>query len=62
MDDARYPVLRLTDRTGAPLAAAAIDAQAERPVGPADTTRLTFQPLGGGRFQADTSLFPASGI
>jgi len=55
--EARYPVLRLTDRTGAPLATAAIDAQAERPVGPADTTRLTFQPRGDGRFRADTSLY-----
>jgi nitrogen fixation protein FixH len=53
----RYPLLRLTDRNGAPLAAAAIDARAERPVGPADTTVLTFRSVGDGRYQADTSLF-----
>lgn len=53
----RYPVLLLTDRNGAPLTVAAIDAQAERPVGPADTTVLAFRSVGDGRFQADKSLF-----
>jgi nitrogen fixation protein FixH len=51
-----YPVLRLTDRTGAPLTAPAIDARAERPVGPLDATLLTFRPVGDGRYQAGTSL------
>jgi nitrogen fixation protein FixH len=55
--DTRFPVLRLTDRNGAPLPAVAIDAQAERPVGPPETTALSFQPVGRGRFQATTSLF-----
>ena len=54
---ARLPTLRLTDRNGAPLAAAAIDARAERPVGPATSTVLTFRPVGNGLFQADTALF-----
>jgi nitrogen fixation protein FixH len=53
----RFPLIRLTDRNGAPLAAAAIDAQAERPVGPADSTALPFRSIGDGRYQADTSLY-----
>lgn len=57
VDTAKYPVIRLTDRTGAPLTATAIDAHAERPVGPSETTALTFRPVGQGRYQADTSLF-----
>jgi nitrogen fixation protein FixH len=52
----RYPVLRLTDRMGAPLTAATIDAQAERPVGPAAATALTFRPAGDGRYQGDAAL------
>jgi len=54
----RYPTLRLMDRNGTPLAAAAIDAQAERPIGPADTTVLTFRGTGDGWYQADRSLPP----
>jgi nitrogen fixation protein FixH len=53
----RFPILHLTDRSGAPLTATAIKAQAERPVGPVDSTSLTFRPIGDGRYQADTSLF-----
>jgi len=53
----RNPVLHLSDRTGTPLADAAIEAHAERPVGPAETTVLTFQPLEAGRFQSDKSLY-----
>jgi nitrogen fixation protein FixH len=55
--DDRFPVLRLTDRTGAPLTASSIDAQAERPVGPVDTTALAFRSIGDGRYQSDTSLY-----
>jgi nitrogen fixation protein FixH len=55
--DQRFPVLRLTDRTGTPLTEAEIKAQAERPVGPADLTALTFRAIGDGRYQADASLF-----
>jgi nitrogen fixation protein FixH len=49
--------LHLTDRTGAPLTATAIDAQAERPVGPPNLTALTFRAAGDGQYLADTSLF-----
>jgi nitrogen fixation protein FixH len=52
-----YPVLRLSDRNGVPLAADAIEARAERPIGPPQTTPLPFRPIGDGRFQADTTLF-----
>jgi nitrogen fixation protein FixH len=55
--DGRFPVLRLTDRTGAPMRASGINAQAERPVGPTDSTALTFREAGDGRYQADTSLY-----
>ncbi len=54
---AHFPVLRLTDRSGAPLAPVAIEAHAERPIGPLDSTALQFHPVGDGKFQADTSLF-----
>lgn len=55
--DERFPVLRLTDRTGAPLSAIGINAQAERPIGPVDATVLTFRSIGDGRYLADTSLY-----
>jgi nitrogen fixation protein FixH len=57
LDDARHPVLRLADRAGAPLTPDAIEAHAERPVGPVETTVLEFHPIGAGRFQADRTLF-----
>jgi nitrogen fixation protein FixH len=53
----RFPVLRLTDRTGTGLANVTIDAQAERPIGPVNATVLVFHPIGDGRYQTDTSLF-----
>ena len=56
VSEARLPQLQLTNRTGEPLTEAAIDAQAERPLGSAETTVLTFRPIGQGRFQADTEL------
>jgi nitrogen fixation protein FixH len=52
-----YPVLRLTERSGAALTGAVIDAQAERPLGSVEATALAFRPIGDGRYQADTSLF-----
>jgi nitrogen fixation protein FixH len=55
--DERFPRLRLTDRTGVPLSATEIEAQAERPVGPAGSTALDFRLMGDGRYQADTSLY-----
>jgi nitrogen fixation protein FixH len=51
------PSLLLADRNGASLAATAIEASAERPIGPPDTTALNFRPIGNGRYQAETSLF-----
>jgi nitrogen fixation protein FixH len=57
MADERFPVLRLTDRTGAPLSATGINAQAERPIGPVDATVLTFRSISDGRYLADTSLY-----
>jgi nitrogen fixation protein FixH len=57
LDDTRRPVLYLTDKFGAPLTTAEIEAHAERPIGPVETTRLAFRPAGEGRFQADTTLF-----
>jgi nitrogen fixation protein FixH len=53
----RFPALRLTNRAGVPLAATEIKAQAERPVGPVDSTSLTFRPVGDGAYRADTSLY-----
>lgn len=58
LDASRHPVLRLTDRSGAPLPGAAIDARAERPLGPPETTVLTFQPVGQAVYHADTTLVP----
>jgi nitrogen fixation protein FixH len=52
----RLPVLRLTDRAGAPLTATEINARAERPLGPVDATTLTFRAIEDGRYQADASL------
>jgi nitrogen fixation protein FixH len=56
VDQARHPLLRVTDRTGRPLGTAAMDVQAERPVGPAGTTALRFSPGQDGSFKADTDL------
>ena len=55
--DERFAALRLMDRTGAPLIATEISAQAERPVGPVDSTALTFRSTGDGHYQTDTSLY-----
>lgn len=53
-----FPALRLTGANDKPIAGAAIVAQAERPVGPANITPLTFRLAGDGRYQADTRLEP----
>jgi nitrogen fixation protein FixH len=58
LDETRHPVLRLTDRSGAPLTGAAIDARAERPLGPPETTVLTFQPADAALYHADAALHP----
>ena len=54
--DAGRPVLLLTDRTGAPLHGARIEATAERPLGPPQTTHLRFRDAGNGRYVADAML------
>ncbi len=56
LDDAAHPVLRVVDRSGAPLQAAVIEARAERPIGPTDDTILTFRPAGSDRYRADATL------
>lgn len=50
------PTLRLTAKDGSPIVAAEIAAEAERPVGPSNTTALGFHSFGDGRYQADQSL------
>jgi nitrogen fixation protein FixH len=59
-DETGHPVLALTDATGAPLAGAAVDATAERPLGDPLTTHLAFQEAAPGRYAADETL-PAKG-
>jgi nitrogen fixation protein FixH len=56
VDDAGHPLLRLADRLGAPLQGVAIDAHAERPLGPPEVTKLTFHPLGHNQFLTDAPL------
>lgn len=58
VDDARHPVLSMTDRSGAPLPGAAIKAEAERPLGPAERTSLAFHALDNAHYQADATLAP----
>lgn len=54
--DAGRPVLVLTDRSGAPLRDARVEATAERPLGPPETTHLVFRDAGAGRYVADVAL------
>src|SRR4051795_1673488 len=57
VDPQRHPLLTVTDRDGKALAAAQIDLQAERPVGPKDHTVLAIRDLGEGHLKAETTLF-----
>ncbi len=50
------PVITLSGRDGAPLVGASIAATAERPLGEAETTELTFHAIAPGRFEADPAL------
>ena len=59
VDDAGRPVLTLHDRDGAPLGNARVEAMAERPLGPPETTRLVFYDDGAGRYVADAALTAA---
>jgi nitrogen fixation protein FixH len=54
--DAGHPVLVLTDRSGAPLRDALVQATAERVLGPPETTQLVFRADGAGRYVADAAL------
>src|SRR5271166_6458543 len=53
-----HPVLVLTDRGGLALEGAAVDAVAERPLGPLEKTKLTLLPSGNGRYVARETLAP----
>lgn len=55
-DGARRPVLLLSDRDGAPLTGALVQARAERPVGPEHKTRLLFHEVAPGRYASDAAL------
>lgn len=50
------PVLALTDRTGAPLTGARIEATAERPLGAVSATHLAFREQAPGRYVGDAKL------
>ena len=54
--EAGHAVLTLTDRSGAPLRGARIEATAERPLGAAEATQLVFHDAGAGRYVADAAL------
>jgi len=58
VDTARRPMLRVTDSSGNGLVNAVVTAQAERPVGPPETTRLTLQGNAAGQFVAAEALRP----
>ena len=55
-DDSGRPVVKLTDRDGAPLRGASVAASAGRPLGAPETRALTFREAGGGRYVADAVL------
>jgi nitrogen fixation protein FixH len=57
-DTARHPLLQVTDSKGQALANAVVTAQAERPVGPPETTKLTLQANAAGQFVAAEALQP----
>jgi nitrogen fixation protein FixH len=52
------PVLRLTGADGKAIVADQVAAQAERPVGPANVTKLNISSTGGGVYRADAPLAP----
>lgn len=56
LDPANHTVVRLVDRTGAPLPGARLTATAERPIGPKDTRTLAFQEVAPGRYIATKTL------
>jgi len=56
VDGEAHPRIVLTDRAGAPLLGARIQARAERPIGPAEATLLSFQATGDGAYRAAEAL------
>jgi nitrogen fixation protein FixH len=58
VDTARHAQLRVTDSNGQALSNAVVTAQAERPVGPPETIKLTLQPNVAGLFVAAEALPP----
>jgi nitrogen fixation protein FixH len=56
VDADAHPLVALTDRAGAPLGGARIQARAERPIGPAAATLLTFQATSDGHYRAAQAL------
>ena len=56
VDAEAHPRIALTDRTGAALVGVHIQARAERPIGPAEATVLTFQASGDGGYRAVQAL------
>jgi nitrogen fixation protein FixH len=55
MRDGRTAI-HLRDRAGRALAGATVAAEARRPLGPSNTTRLSFAPAGDGVYLADAAL------
>jgi nitrogen fixation protein FixH len=55
-DAGRHPALMLTARGGRRLDHPAVQARAERPLGPPETTALTLRPEADGRLVADQAL------
>ena len=58
VDAGHHAVLGLRNRAGAPLQGAAIDARAERPVGPEEVTKLDFHAVGGDLYRTNATLLP----
>ena len=56
LDSTQHPAVSLTGRDRHALDGMAVEAVATRPLGPPQTTPLAMQPLGAGRYLADTAL------
>ena len=56
LDAVHHPILEVAVARGHALAATSVQASAERPVGPAETTKLSFHMLGQGRLAAGEPL------
>lgn len=56
LDPAHHPILEVADAKGRGLAATSVQVDAERPVGPAETTKLSFHTMGQARLAAGEPL------